>query len=301
MSHKIRAEASARRSSRWTIMTGLRVVQWATGNIGSRSLRHIIQHPDLTLAGVYVTSTAKAGREARTVRPAADRRDGHQRRRRDPRARRGLRLYMPAECDLDQVCAILGAGTNIVTTRGEFLHPGSMSPTEGTGRAGLRRRRRLHSRHRLEPRVHLPGASPGADVDSAASRRRRSTNTPTCSAATHRRCCSTSWASMTRPTSSRRRSSPTAPTCSARHATGGRSAWPADRLGHLDRGGGGHAGEAHHRRRHAGCGHGSRPADDRHRHQGLQAPMTFTATWYCTANLARLDRPRERLAHPGRG
>jgi hypothetical protein len=45
-------------------MTGLRVVQWATGNIGSRSLRHIIQHPELTLAGVYVTSTAKAGRDA---------------------------------------------------------------------------------------------------------------------------------------------------------------------------------------------------------------------------------------------
>ncbi len=45
-------------------MTELRVVQWATGNIGSRSLRHIIQHPGLTLAGVYVTSAAKAGRDA---------------------------------------------------------------------------------------------------------------------------------------------------------------------------------------------------------------------------------------------
>ena len=45
-------------------MTGLRVVQWATGNIGSRSLRHVIQHPGLTLAGVYVTSTVKAGRDA---------------------------------------------------------------------------------------------------------------------------------------------------------------------------------------------------------------------------------------------
>ena len=45
-------------------MTGLRVVQWATGNIGSRSLRHIIEHPGLTLAGVYVTSAAKAGQDA---------------------------------------------------------------------------------------------------------------------------------------------------------------------------------------------------------------------------------------------
>ena len=89
-------------------MTGLRVVQWATGNIGSRSLRHIIQHPELTLAGVYVTSTAKAGRDAGELcgLPAT-----------------GVTatgdvgeilalgadcvLYMPADCDLDQVCAIL--------------------------------------------------------------------------------------------------------------------------------------------------------------------------------------------------
>ena len=69
-------------------------------------------------------------------------------------------LYMPAVCDLDQVCAILAAGTNIVTTRGEFHHPGSMPPgRQGTGRAGVRRGRHLHSQHRLEPRVHQRGAS----------------------------------------------------------------------------------------------------------------------------------------------
>jgi len=112
-------------------MTGLRVVQWATGNIGSRSLRHIIQHPGLTLAGVYVTSAAKAGRDAgelcglpptgvtatndidEILALGAD-----------------CLIYMPADCDLDQVCAILAAGMNIVATRGEFLHPGSMSPAD---------------------------------------------------------------------------------------------------------------------------------------------------------------------------
>jgi len=46
-------------------MTGLRVVQWATGNIGSRSLRHVIEHPALTLAGVYVTSPAREERSKR--------------------------------------------------------------------------------------------------------------------------------------------------------------------------------------------------------------------------------------------
>jgi len=112
-------------------MTSLRVVQWATGNIGNRSLRHVIEHPGLVLAGVYVTSAAKAGRDAgdlcglpltgvaatsdvsEILALGAD-----------------CVLYMPAACDLDQVCAILAAGTNIVTTRGEFHHPASMSPAD---------------------------------------------------------------------------------------------------------------------------------------------------------------------------
>lgn len=41
-----------------------RVVQWATGNIGTKSLRAIIGHPDLELVGVLVYSEAKAGRDA---------------------------------------------------------------------------------------------------------------------------------------------------------------------------------------------------------------------------------------------
>ena len=135
-------------------MTGLRVVQWATGNIGSRSLRQVIEHPALTLAGVYVTSPAKAGRDAgdlcglpptgvtatsdvgEILALGAD-----------------CVLYMPAVCDLDQVCAILAGGTNIVTTRGEFHHPGSMPPAD---------------RERVEracaeggTSIHSTGSSPG--------------------------------------------------------------------------------------------------------------------------------------------
>ncbi len=135
-------------------MTGLRVVQWATGNIGSRSLRHIIEHPGLTLAGVYVTSADKAGRDAgelcglppsgvtatsdigEILALGAD-----------------CVLYMPAECDLDQVCAILASGANIVTTRGEFHHPASMSPEdrERVARACAERGTSIHS----------TGSSPG--------------------------------------------------------------------------------------------------------------------------------------------
>lgn len=41
-----------------------RVVQWATGNIGTKSLRGVIEHPALTLSGVYVHSPEKAGVDA---------------------------------------------------------------------------------------------------------------------------------------------------------------------------------------------------------------------------------------------
>jgi hypothetical protein len=135
-------------------MTGLRVVQWATGNIGRRSLKQVIEHPELELAGVYVTSAAKSGRDAGElcglpptgVTATSD-------------AGQILALgadcvlYMPAVTDLGQVCAILAGGTNIVTTRGDFHHPGSMPPAD---------------RERVEracaeggTSIHSTGSSPG--------------------------------------------------------------------------------------------------------------------------------------------
>ena len=112
-------------------MKSLRVVQWATGNIGARALRGVIEHPELELAGVYVTSDAKAGKDAgdlcglpatgvlatndidEIVALGAD-----------------CVLYMPAACNLDEVCTLLSSGANIVTTRGEFHHPASMDPAD---------------------------------------------------------------------------------------------------------------------------------------------------------------------------
>ncbi|HTR95952.1 MAG TPA: hypothetical protein VMI73_29820 [Trebonia sp.] len=135
-------------------MTGLRVVQWATGNIGSRSLQHIIEHPGLTLAGVYVTSPAKAGRDAGELcglppTGVAATSDAGE----ILALGADCVLYMPAVCDLDQVCALLAAGTNIVTTRGEFHHPASMPPAD---------------RERVEracaeggTSIHSTGSSPG--------------------------------------------------------------------------------------------------------------------------------------------
>lgn len=135
-------------------MTGLRVVQWATGNIGSRSLRHIIEHPGLELAGVYVTSAAKAGRDAGDLcglPPTGVAATAHI----DEIFALGpdCVLYMPAVCDLDQVCALLAAGTNVVTTRGEFHHPGSMRPAD--------RDRVERACAESGASIHSTGSSPG--------------------------------------------------------------------------------------------------------------------------------------------
>ena len=107
----------------------LRVVQWATGNIGTHALRAVIEHPRLELAGVHVHSPGKAGRDAGElcgVDPvgilATD----------DLDAIVDLApdcvLYMPLALDVDEVCRLLAAGIDIVTTRGEFHHPATMDP-----------------------------------------------------------------------------------------------------------------------------------------------------------------------------
>ncbi|MEY2464702.1 MAG: hypothetical protein QOH64_2840, partial [Acidimicrobiaceae bacterium] len=41
-----------------------RVIQWATGTVGIHAVPAIASHPDLELAGLWVHSDAKAGRDA---------------------------------------------------------------------------------------------------------------------------------------------------------------------------------------------------------------------------------------------
>lgn len=106
-----------------------RVVQWATGNIGTKSLRSVIEHPHLTLVGLVVHSADKEGRDAGELCGLG------------PTGVLGTRsldevvalgadcvLYMPQGCDVDALCRLLESGTNVVTTRGEFHHPPSLEP-----------------------------------------------------------------------------------------------------------------------------------------------------------------------------
>jgi len=105
---------------------GYRVIQWATGNIGTRALRGVIRHPQLELVGVLVYGDAKAGVDAGALcgepevgvaatvdREAIVRLDAD------------CVVYMPRAMDLEDVVALLESGKNVVTTRSEFFGGGS--------------------------------------------------------------------------------------------------------------------------------------------------------------------------------
>jgi 4-hydroxy-tetrahydrodipicolinate reductase len=110
-------------------MQSIRVVQWATGTIGRRALRGIIEHPNLTLAGVYVYAPDKIGRDAGDLcglDAAGVTATGST----DEILAVGADcvLYMPRILDLDDVCRMLASGANVVTTCGQFHHPAGMDP-----------------------------------------------------------------------------------------------------------------------------------------------------------------------------
>jgi 4-hydroxy-tetrahydrodipicolinate reductase len=132
-----------------------RVVQWATGNIGTRALREVIRHPGLELAGVVVYDPAKAGVDAGVLcgeAPvgivATD----------DRSAARELEadcvLYMPRLFDLDDVEALLASGKNVVTTRGEVFGGGHRLGAEA-------RARLLDACTRGNSSIYATGSSPG--------------------------------------------------------------------------------------------------------------------------------------------
>jgi 2,4-diaminopentanoate dehydrogenase len=131
-----------------------RVVQWATGNIGSRSLRAVIEHPELELAGVWVSSAEKAGRDAGDLCGLAPTGIVATT---DLEAVLGLQadcvLYMQHGLDVEAISALLEAGASVVATCGEFHHPPSMDPS-------LRRRIEAAC-DRGGASIHSTGVSPG--------------------------------------------------------------------------------------------------------------------------------------------
>lgn len=101
-----------------------RVIQWATGAMGKTCLRAIIDHPDLELAGLYVYSESKAGRDAGEI--------AH-RETTGVIATRSVEEILQTDADLvvhapriqfpygahdDDICRLLASGKNLITING---------------------------------------------------------------------------------------------------------------------------------------------------------------------------------------
>ncbi|MGE3690093.1 MAG: dihydrodipicolinate reductase [Novosphingobium sp.] len=106
-----------------------RVVQWASGRTGKTSGRAVIRHPYMDLVGMWVHSPEKEGRDAgelcgvdpigiKTTRAIDD----------VIALKPDCVLYMQTSTDLDQICRLLEAGINIITTMGDFHYPPRMDP-----------------------------------------------------------------------------------------------------------------------------------------------------------------------------
>src|SRR3954447_16440445 len=113
-----------------------RVIQWSTGNVGTYALRHVIDHPDLELVGLWVHSAAKDGKDAGELCGRGP--TTGVRATRDAEAL----LAMHADCvcytatadlrpfeAIEDVCRILAAGKNVVSTSVvPLVHPKSFFP-----------------------------------------------------------------------------------------------------------------------------------------------------------------------------
>lgn len=101
----------------------LKVVQWATGGVGVAAIKGILEHPDLELAGCWVHSEAKNGRDVGELIGAA------------PLGVAATNsvdeilaldadavIYAPLIANADEVAALLRSGKNVVTPVG-WLYP----------------------------------------------------------------------------------------------------------------------------------------------------------------------------------
>lgn len=95
----------------------LKIVQWGTGVVGTDAARKILMRPDMELVGCFAHGAAKVGQDIGTligrepVGIAATNDIG-----KIIAARPDCVLYMPLVWSIDDMCALLEAGINIVST-----------------------------------------------------------------------------------------------------------------------------------------------------------------------------------------
>jgi 2,4-diaminopentanoate dehydrogenase len=101
-----------------------RVIQWATGVVGSAALKHFIENPVIELVGVYVTNPDKVGKDAGDL-------VGLEKTGVLATNDEAAILAMDADCVLfapsmmtppiDMVCQLLTSGKNVISPAGPFL------------------------------------------------------------------------------------------------------------------------------------------------------------------------------------
>ena len=94
-----------------------RVIQWATGSVGRESMRAVLIHPELELVGVFVYSPEKRGVDAGELCGAppvgvAATDDVDEILACDA----DCVIYAPRNADVEEVCALLRSGKNVVST-----------------------------------------------------------------------------------------------------------------------------------------------------------------------------------------
>ena len=116
----------------------LRVVQWATGSVGVAAIRGVLEHPDLELAGCWVHSETKAGKDVGELVGSAPL---------GVTATNSLDdilaldadavIYAPLLPNLDEVTALLRSGKNVISPVGWFYPSQSeAAPLEAAARDG---------------------------------------------------------------------------------------------------------------------------------------------------------------------
>ncbi|MEV4319134.1 hypothetical protein [Actinocrispum sp. NPDC049592] len=102
-----------------------RIVQWATGSIGKTCLRAVLDSPDCELAGLYVYSDRKLGRDAGSIARRPDTgvlatNDIEDILRLDADVViHTARLQLPYELHDNDICRLLRSGKNVITTAGQ--------------------------------------------------------------------------------------------------------------------------------------------------------------------------------------
>lgn len=105
----------------------LRVVQWATGGVGIAAIKGVLEHPDLELAGCWVHSKAKSGKDVGEIVGCGQlgvtaTNDVENILATDADAV----IYSPLIANPDEVAALLRSGKNVITPVG-WLYPSERS------------------------------------------------------------------------------------------------------------------------------------------------------------------------------